>query len=236
MIECKKYSLTELKDILKISKRAWETRKEEVLDYLKMFFNYEIEYKGRNTYFIIKEQFNEYEPLPPKKDAEKISAYYKEETRKIIKEDPYNTGSNIARNIIAREENLYEHKEDTVANYIRPIIRKDFLPPMAESSWRRLSANRLSYEPLTQEQLNFLYQLFEDNSLEGRKKKEIEMFAAYKEGYLSEEQLKTFLFNNVSQAYGSLMTKFKAKFGFRPMLIKKLEENAWEVKEGTFEF
>lgn len=55
MIECKKYSLTELKDILKISKRAWETRKEEVLDYLKMFFNYEIEYKGRNTYFIIKE-------------------------------------------------------------------------------------------------------------------------------------------------------------------------------------
>lgn len=32
------------------------------------------------------------------------------------------------------------------------------------------------------------------------------------------------------------MTKFKAKFGFRPMLIKKLEENAWEVKEGAFEF
>lgn len=37
MIELKEYSLTELKEVLGISKRQWEERKEELLNYLKFF-------------------------------------------------------------------------------------------------------------------------------------------------------------------------------------------------------
>lgn len=48
MIELKTYTLEELKSILHISKRVWEERKQEVLDWMKMFFNYEITLKGRS--------------------------------------------------------------------------------------------------------------------------------------------------------------------------------------------
>ena len=54
MLELKKYSLTELKGALKISKRMWEERKEELLEYMNKFFDYEISYEGRYTYFNIK--------------------------------------------------------------------------------------------------------------------------------------------------------------------------------------
>ena len=48
LIECKIYTLAELKEVLKISKRQWEERKEEVLEYMKVFFDYEITLKGRS--------------------------------------------------------------------------------------------------------------------------------------------------------------------------------------------
>lgn len=42
MIECKVYNLAELKYALHISKRQWEEREEELLDWLKLYFDYEI--------------------------------------------------------------------------------------------------------------------------------------------------------------------------------------------------
>lgn len=53
-IECKSYNLTELKIALKISKRQWEDRKEELLEYLKLFFDYEITMNGRGYNIVIK--------------------------------------------------------------------------------------------------------------------------------------------------------------------------------------
>ena len=55
MIECKTYNLTEFKNVLKIPKRQWEERKEELLEYLKLFFDYEITLKGRSYCITIKE-------------------------------------------------------------------------------------------------------------------------------------------------------------------------------------
>lgn len=236
MIEPGRYSLTQIKDKLKISKHVWENRKEELLEHLKVFFDYDIDTKGRSTYFIIKEVFCDYQPLPNKRDAQIIAAHYLEKTREIVAEDPWNTGSNIARNIIAKEESLFNHKENTIAGYVRPIIREKFIPPLAEKSWRRLSKDRLHYEPLTEEQEEFLNQLLTENSLEGQKKKELEKFAEYKEGYITETELKDYLMSSVGASYGSMMMRFKNKFGFTPMLIKHLEEGAFQLKEGSFEF
>ena len=72
MIECRVYSLTEIKQVLKISKRQWEERKEEVLEHMKLFFDYEITLKGRSYCFHIKEQYSEYEPLSRKAKHEEI--------------------------------------------------------------------------------------------------------------------------------------------------------------------
>lgn len=53
-----------------------------------------------------------------------------------------------------------------------------------------------------------------DNSKEGKARVEIEKFADYKSGYITEEELKEFLMNNVSSGYMSIMNSFRAKFGF----------------------
>ena len=50
---------------------------------------------------------------------------------------------------------------------MRPIIKEKFISHPQESSWRRLGENHLAYVELTQEQKEFLFELFEENSYEG---------------------------------------------------------------------
>lgn len=228
MLECKQYSLTEIKKLLSISKRTWETRKEELLEYMDKFFNYEIIKDGRNTYFIIYEQFSEYVPLPPKKDAEKIKAYYHEETCKFIEKDPWNTGSNIARNIIANDEQLYSHKTDTIARYVRPIIREEFVHDYTDTAWMRLDGSKLNYIHLTEEELGYLNELFvKYSSKESKQQMQLEKYSEYESGYITKEELADFLMNQVKSNYCAIMADFMDKYGFRPQKIKYLEQKVF---------
>lgn len=95
MIECKVYNLAELKYALHISKRQWEERKEELLDWLKLYFDYEIQTKGHTYQFNVKEQYSEYEPMPRKNKAPEIIAFYGTEVDHILQYKPRNTGSNL---------------------------------------------------------------------------------------------------------------------------------------------
>lgn len=51
--------------IIHLSKYSWETRKEEVLEWLTNFFDYEL-YEGKPMRIYIKEIYGEYRPLPRK--------------------------------------------------------------------------------------------------------------------------------------------------------------------------
>ena len=221
------YNITALKKILGISERAWRERKEEILEHFKNFFDYEIRKEGRNINFYLKTQYLEYEPLRKKKDIEKIKAHYEQEIREIIAVKPYNTSANMGRNIVAMGHNLYEHQAETVSGYLRPMVKEKFTPPIPTKAWMKSTSNHLDYEPLTEEELAFLYGLFERNSHESRVKRQVELFAEYRSGYIDETELKSELFNDTARTYESLMSEFKRKFGFRPQLIKKLEEGAW---------
>lgn len=231
MIEPGKYNLVDFKRILKIPERVWKERRQDLYDHLEKFFDYKIVWEGRCVYIYIYQQYSEYKQIPSKKDAEKITEYYEGETRRIVKEQPFNTGTNIARNIIADDHNIYEHQIDTIARYVRPIIREKYTAPIMHSEWRRLSNDKLSYIELTEEQKEFLYSLFAANSKEAQLAREIDLFAEYKSGYISEEELKTQLFNNVAESYEALMSRFKAKFGFRPQKVKYLQEMVHFNKE-----
>lgn len=227
MLEPGKYSVTELKKLLNISERSWHERKEEILEHLKIYFDYEMKKEGRYINFYITKQYAEYQPLRKKKDMEKIIVHYENEIRRIIATEPYNTGANMARNVVAEGRNLYDHKPDTISRHMRPSIKQKFIPPMTEKAWMRLTHDRLHYEPLTEEQLEYLYDLFRKNSHEARQNRQMELFAEYRSGYIDEAELKAELFNDTARTYESLMSEFKDKFGFRPQLIKKLEEGAW---------
>ncbi len=229
------YNITALKKILGISERSWRERKEEILEHFKNFFDYEIRKEGRNINFYLKTQYLEYEPLRKKKDIEKIKAHYEQEIREIIAVKPYNTSANMGRNIVAMGHNLYEHQAETVSGYLRPMVKEKFTPPVPTKAWMKSTSNHLDYEPLTEEELIFLYGLFERNSHESRVKRQVELFAEYRSGYIDETELKSELFNDTARTYESLMSEFKRKFGFRPQLIKKLEEGAW-INEKEFVF
>ena len=170
MIECKKYNLNELRETLGFGRRAWETRQEELLEYLGQFFKFEKYTKGRAIIFDIQEQYEEYIPFPSKRDAEKIRQYYSEKTEEVVREKPWNTGSCIARNIILKSENnIYNHKEDTAARYVRGILREEkYFTSQSDSQWMRLSADKLSYVPLTDEETAYLTGLFYSYTEEGR--------------------------------------------------------------------
>lgn len=56
---------SEFWSIIHLSKYSWETRKEEVLEWLTNFFDYEL-YEGKPMRIYIKEIYGEYRPLPRK--------------------------------------------------------------------------------------------------------------------------------------------------------------------------
>lgn len=227
MIECKKYKLGELREVLQFTRRAWETRQEEFLEYLSLFFKFEMSHKGNAVIFDIQEQYAEYVPFPSKRDAEKIKAYYSIKTEEIVKEKPWNTGSCIARNIIDEEKNnIYKHKEDTAARYVRDILKEEgYIHPFGDSQWMRLAPNRLEYIPLTEDQKEYLSKLFYSYTQEGRSAQEMEKFAEYKSGYITEIELKQFLFNHINYSYESIMSQFKNEYGFRPQKVKYLDKH-----------
>lgn len=86
-----------------ISKRSWENRKQDVLEWLKNFYDYEM-IEGRPIRILIKEVYGEYRPLPRKIDYElaqqKIENYKTYTIAALGNEFKPNSKSKIARDAI----------------------------------------------------------------------------------------------------------------------------------------
>ena len=217
MIEInKEYSSTEFKAILKIGRKAWETKREEILEYLYNFFDYEVITKGRGKYYIIKEIYGEYEPMPRKKKSEEIKKYYSEETEKIVANEPWNTGSNIARNIIKNKKNKYEHSQGTIANYVRPIIKEEY--DIVEKKWMRREE---IYVNLTQEEEEYLQECFK-TFYERNGKTSAELCADLECGLITKIEFAKYLADQTFSQYTKAMDTFRMRFGFRPIKVRKL--------------
>lgn len=221
MIECKTYTLTELKTALHISKRAWEERKQEVLEWMKLFFDYEITLKGRSYQFHIKKQFIEYEPFPKKKDTAEIKAFYEQETDHLIQYKPLNTGANIAREINAKN-NQYNHAEGTIANYIRPYIKAKYY--VDDKVWCKVNYADYCYEPIEDQELKYLNSLF-NKYLSSETTASI--IGDVEAGYINQEEG----YNKLKGHYNDAMSAFKDKYGFRPYKAGYLKNKAWTDEE-----
>lgn len=220
-IECKEYTLAEIKKALSITKWQWEERKSDLLAYLHLFFDYEITMKGRGYCFIIKEQYQDYEPLPRKTKAAEISAFYGAETDKIIEHKPRNTSSNLAREI-TETNNKYEHAVGTATNYICPYVKQNYT--VGEREWCKINYNTHSYDKISDDQLVFLKEQFKKylNS-----EKIADIIADQEAGYISQEQA----YNNLKAHYNDAMDAFKNKYGFRPYKAGELIKKAWVIEE-----
>ena len=221
MIELKTYNLTEFKRVLNISKRQWEERKEDLLEYLKLFFDYEITLKGRTYCFTVKEQYQEYEPMPRKNQCKEAMEFYAKEVDHILKYKPRNTGSNLAREIVAKN-NQQNHKETTAANYIRPYLKKNY--EVGEREWCEINYETFSYDKITEEQLKYLNSQFKKHLNSNIIANTI---ADQEAGYTTKEEA----YERLKANYADAIIAFKNKYGFRPYRAGELIKKAWVIEE-----
>lgn len=217
MIECKTYTLAEFKKILSITKWQWEERKDDLLDWLKIFFNYEIVPNGRSYNFIIKEQYCEYEPLPRKSKVPEMRAFYENEADHILQYKPRNTGANIAREINTYN-NKYEHAEGTIANYIRPYLKANY--SISDKEWCYIDYEAYTYNIINAEQLKYLKEQFEKYLSSSTT---ADIIADVEAGYLTKDEG----YSNLKRHYNDAISAFKEKYGFRPYKAGELHKCAF---------
>lgn len=70
--------------------------------------------------------------MPRKNKTKEISKFYEDEAKHIIKYKPRNTSTNIAREINDMN-NKYNHKVETIAKYIRPFVKENYI--IDEKEW-----------------------------------------------------------------------------------------------------
>lgn len=222
MTECKTYLFKEefCKE-LGIPINQVNRRLSDLLEWLKVFFDYDfISGKGVPHVITIKEQRCEYEPLPRKTKVPEIKKFYYAETDHILKYKPRNTGANVAREI-NKYNNVYHHAEGTIANYIRPHIKANYV--IDDKQWCRVNYETYTYEPIDEDQLKFLKRVFK-KYLDGEKTANI--IADVEAGYMSKEEC----YKSLSYNYNDAILEFKNKYGFRPFKAGQLKKCAWTIE------
>lgn len=233
----KKYTLQEIKDMHGISKKIWDTRREEVLEYLKGFYEYEIVQTGRTKYFICEEVFDEnYIPMPRKNKKQEIEKFYEEKTKEIIEDSPRNTGMNIARTIVFGPDNVYEHAETTACRYVRPVINENY--DRTDYQWCKFDEDTRDYIPLTEEQIQFLSEAYLGRK-EVDKQRAVDTFMKLADRVYNKEMTKKQMCAAIGKmtltAYETAVKAFKEKYGFRPIAVPMLVKKD-STKEADFAF
>lgn len=223
MLECKTYLFKEeFCALLNIPKNQSERKLNELLEWLKFFFNYDfIKGKGTPHIITIKEQYAEYEPLPRKTKVPEIKAFYEAETDHILQYKPLNTGANVAREIEAKN-NKYNHKDGTIANYIRPYIKARY--EVNDKVWCKVNYDLYCYEPIDEQELKYLNSLF-NKYLSSNTTADI--ISEVEAGYINKEEG----YNKLKGHYNDAMKEFKDHYGFRPYKAGYLKNKTWTDEE-----
>ena len=212
------YTTKEVQEMLGISSDTWRRRLDEILEFLKQFWDYEIIPYKRSSLFIVKRVYGEVPKLPRKTRIKEIKEFYRQETENVIKINPWNTGTNVARTILSYS-NPYEHKQDTGSRYVRPILKEEY-SLSSERKWCELDYKHNLYIPISNEQEEFLRTMFR---LYLSDDKTAEIIAAQEAGYITKDEVLTALFGN----YNSAMEKFVERYGFRPIKVGEYIKNAF---------
>lgn len=215
MIELDKlYSPKEIaQELFKISPKTFSNKRQEYLDYLGQYYEYELVNRKIRLIKQIKPFQTKMQRRQKKK--EQNVQIYRDLTHKIIFYKPLNSGSNIAREIDqSKNKPIKNHKESTIVSYIRPILKEDFEP--TDKVWCQVDYGINKYDPLTEEQLAYLMELFRSKDLS---QQILDITADYKCGNISKQEFQTKVGNASELTYDKIMDMFKRKYGFRPYKV-----------------
>lgn len=123
----KTYTTEELIKVLEVSKSTWDHKRKEYLDNLALYYEYEVEDNGVGhtiTYHITKKLGEYVSPLRIN-NKKRWEQAYTDAILDVIKEQPLQTATNLAR-IIKNDPRVqqYNHADDTIKGYVGTVLNK----------------------------------------------------------------------------------------------------------------
>lgn len=153
---------------LGIPQNQYNRRQDELLEWLKNFFDFEI-LSGRPIRIVIKEVIGEYQPLPrklPKQDEltqAKIEDYEQYTIASLGVEFKPNSRSRIAKNALAEfGYDKYGHTSEEAV--VRRFIKKPF-DEYGETNNKSVWVWYSTYEPLTQDIIDYWHTILREENI-----------------------------------------------------------------------
>lgn len=211
-------------ELFGVKTNTFSRNKKKYLDYLKKFFVFDV----IDNKIVLRKEIK---PFQTKREVRKRikqvqKEIYRELTHKIIAYKPLNSGSNIAREIYSNPlKPIQKHQQGTIENYVRPILREDFI--VKGKKWCKINYAENVYQPLREQEVEYLYGLFESRNVS---KEIMGITAEYKAGNISRKDFVSKVSQVSEFSYDKVIDQFKKKYGFRPLKASEWEEQI-AVKE-----
>lgn len=228
LIVGKTYTTGELQQALSVSESSWSHDRNRYLDNLRLYYEYEVKYRGRNTDYYIVKKLGDYQKPPRKRDRAIQDAVYEEQIVDVIETDNYQTASNVARIIKSRKPiQAFHHSDNTVKEYTRLRMREMFgkrpneggtRGAILEKEWCRLDLLNNCYLPMSEADIQSFYDLFADFR-EDSHKQELEIVNDFKIGLITKEELAEQISEVSLNAYLTARKEFSRQFGYYPLKV-----------------
>lgn len=224
----RQYTMKEVAEFNGVSYGVYRKRKQIYEDHMKLFFDYDVEKKGRSYYYTFikqKEEFVLYRDFHSQTRTKVIRNQIKE----TIDQDPRQTGSNIARIIIVDGEvQALGLTLPTLARYtqveLKKMLEKKYYVK-EDYRWCILNRSTNTYELLPQDMVKELrgyFRVEQDANLEN----EENIFAQQQDGSLTEEEVVLKLSNLRLDAMLNGLKRFQDKYNAWPMKVPVYVRNA----------
>lgn len=200
--------------MLNISDSSFRKRKDELLDWLGDFFDFEIQ-DGKPSYIVIKEQYLEYKPLPKRSDRTREMRVHDYETfvkENLTKDWSCESKAHMSRKAIeAFGENKYDHKYERAVTqrYTGPAMEKH-----GEHTKEKYWAWHATYEQITEKEI------LEDwrEILRKHRVSTEHISAAF---YVDQEQGNHNKIDLLENYYRCALAEFVEKYGDFPVYVSK---------------
>lgn len=226
------YTTAELQEAMGISASTWKRKRQELLDNLALYYDYEIITTGRSINFHVVEKLGEYQPPLRKNAKEKRDADYAKEIAEVVRQDNLQTAANISRIIKYKEDiQQYHHSDNTICKYTRENMNLMYGDDVGKSgthgciisyNWCRFYKEQNKYEPMTQEQYDDFRHMFGAN--QAACDEQLNAWSGYMSGDLTRAERDEIVIEAQENVFFDTMNAFYVKYGCYPVRAKMISQ------------
>lgn len=222
------YTMKEVAELNGVSYTTYRNKRSQYEEHMQLFFDYTVEKKGRSYQYVF---INQKEEFIPYKDfySQVRTKAIQTQIKKTIKQDPRQTGANVARIIIVDGEiQALGLALSTLTRYtqveLKKLVEKQYYIK-EDYRWCILNTDVNAYELLSQskvEELRSYFKIERDANLDN----EENVLAQQQEGSLSKKEAAIKIGELRMGAMISGMKKFQEKYNAWPMKVPVYVRNA----------